>query len=72
MLHQPCNLAAWCCDGLALKLTPDLAHTVDLEVRIPHPLYVGLQGRIALCPGGQFGGIGALCCIGMVGARGDR
>jgi hypothetical protein len=50
-------------------LTPDLAHTVDLEVRIPHPLYVGLQGRIALCPGGQFGGIGALCCIGMVGAR---
>src|ERR1700712_1181481 len=71
-LHQPSNLATRRGDGLALKLPPDLAHAVDLEVRVPDPLDVDLQVRITPRPGRQFGGIGALGCMLMVGGRGDR
>jgi hypothetical protein len=70
-LDQPRHLTARRCDGLALKLPPDLANPVDLEVRLLNPPDIALQGYIAACPGGQFGRIGALCRMCMVGARGE-
>src|SRR4029077_10172398 len=71
-LHQPGNLAARRSNGLALKLSPDLAHAVDLEVGVPDPLHLGLQVCIAPRSGRQLARIGALRGVGMVGAWGDR
>src|SRR4051812_30929353 len=47
------------------------AHAVDLEVRVPDPLYVGLQAGIAPRPHGSLTRIGALRRMVMIGAWGE-
>jgi hypothetical protein len=44
--HQPCHRAAGNVVAFALHLPPDLAHAVNPEVLVEHPLDLRLQGVI--------------------------
>jgi hypothetical protein len=51
---------------------PDLAHTVDAEVRLEHTAYLNLQLRIPTRSRRGLGGIDTPRGMSMIGGRGDR
>jgi UvrD-like helicase C-terminal domain len=71
-LHQPCHGAAGNIVALTLQLPPHLAHAIDAEVLLEHPLNFWLQGVIPSRSRRQPGRIGAPGSMRMVGRRGDR
>src|ERR1700682_3515850 len=71
-LHQPCHGAAGNIVTLTLQLPPDLAHAIDAEVLLEHPLNFWLQGVIPSRSRRQPGRIGAPGGMRMVGRWGDR
>src|SRR5580704_238409 len=71
-LHQPCHGAAGNIVTLTLQLPPDLAHAIDTEVLLDHPLNIWLQGVIPSRSRRQPGRIGAPGGMRMVGRWGDR
>src|SRR5580693_5517312 len=71
-LHQPCHGAAGNIAAFTLQLPPDLAHAIDTEVLLDHPLNIWLQGVIPSRSRRQPGRIGAPGGMRMVGRWGDR
>ena len=69
--HQPRRRAARDLDPLALRLPPDLADTVDLDILFPDPADLRANIRIPLCPKWQAISISTASSI-MVGRRRDR
>jgi hypothetical protein len=57
-LHQPCHGAAGNIVTLTLQLPPDLAHAIDAEVLLYHPLNFWLQDVIPSRSRRQPGRIG--------------
>ena len=71
-LHQPCDRAAGYVEAFPSQLPPDLAHAIDLPVRIENPLDLGAKRFIALGMIRQSRRIGALGQMVIIGGRGDR
>ena len=71
-LHQPGDRAAGYVEAFPSQLPPDLAHAIDLPVRIENPLDLGAKRFIALGTIRQSRRIGALGDMVIIGGRGDR
>src|SRR4051794_5678742 len=72
LLHQPRRRAAGDRDPLAAQLSPDLAHAVDPEVRLPDPADFRPKPDIALRAGWQARRIGPVRGARVIGRRSDR
>jgi hypothetical protein len=59
-------------DRFPAELPPDLAHAVDVEVRLEHALDLDHQRRVAPGPCRQLAEVGTPRGMGMVRRRGDR
>jgi len=70
--HQALHRATGHCDGFPRELAPDLASTVNPEVRLAHPPDLLHEHQVMLGAGRGLGGISALREAGVVGRRGDR
>jgi hypothetical protein len=70
--HQARDRAAGGHDPFPAELPPELAHTVDVEVRLPHAPDLDHERRVPSGPRWQPLQISALRRMGVVGGRGDR
>jgi hypothetical protein len=70
--HQPGDRAAGNRDPFPAELPPDLAHPVDVEVRLEHAPDLDHQRRVRASPSRQLAGISLPRGMGVIGRRGDR
>jgi hypothetical protein len=70
--HQPLHGTAGDRDVLSAELSPDLAHTVDVEILLVNALNLGHQQAIALQPRWQPGRLGVASLALVVKRWGDR
>lgn len=72
LFHQPRRRAPGKIDPLSVELSPDLAHTIDLEILIPHPADLGPQLDVPFGARRQAARVGTASGMRTVGRRRDR
>ncbi len=70
--HEPSDSATGHRDALAVQLEPDLARSVDLEVRAVHALDLPDEFGVPTASGGDRSSPGLLRLVFVVDRRGDR